>query len=306
MNWDAFENTIVSEVRKRYESLSNDLQKAEFLNGLHKAKDEMHELKTGGNINYCLPYIGEAYVIYYHMPRADNIFLALSEIGKSHQFPNNIKVLDIGSGTGSGATAICYWLSSNNKQPIHQTADLYAVERAKPMSRMAGSLIKPLQQQMSKNKVNLVHHHLSSTQTAIDRLGEGKFDLVLFSYTFDVYESDKQPEVMARILNLVKKLRQNGVAVFLTPKPNTASAKVEFTQALIEFLKANGMKSIPCSISRGKYSCKEKRSAILRVLCKFFNNECHRLGLPIIYSKQDDFPWYGFYGQCNALTWQIN
>src|SRR5205085_7910603 len=157
---------------------------------------------------------------------------------------------------------------------------------------------------MNARNIGILHHRLSNTQVAIERLKDGAVDLELFSYTFDKYESEKQPEVMSKVLKLMKKLSQNGIAVFLTPNPfKAASAKVEFMQSLINFLETNGMKATAISIDRGKFACRQKRPAILRKLCEFFNAECQRLGLPVIYTKPDDFPWYGFYGQCHVLTW---
>jgi SAM-dependent methyltransferase len=307
MNWGDFEQVIVSEIQGRYVKLSDDLQKADFLSGIYRAKSEMLKLNAGGNVDYCLPYMGEAYAIYYHMLRADNIFLALSAISSAHQLPARIKLLDIGSGTGSGTTAVCYWLGANVDSSIRKSVEVYGVERSEPMSKMAGSLIRHLRQRIRNTQTNVLHYQLSNTQIAIDRLGNGIFDLVLFSYTFDVYESDKQAEVMSRVLQLTQKLRQNGVALFLSPNPiKTVSPKVEFMETLITYMKSNGMKLIPIKLRRSAFACDEKRSVVLRGICEFLNSECQRLGLPIIYEKQDDFPWYGFYGRCSALTWPTN
>ncbi len=305
MNWKDFETIIATELRRKYEDTPNELQKADFLNRIRQAKEEMLKLKRGENIDYSIPYMGEAYAIYYHMQRVDNLYLALSEINKTHQLTDTEKVLDIGSGTGSGSTAVCYWVNQNKESTSSRTVEVYAVERAEPMSKMAGSLMRNLRQGVSKNRLNFLHYPLSDTQIAIDRLRNGIFDLILFSYTFDVYDAEKYSEVMARVLRLTRKLHQNGVALFLTPNPSAvSSAKVEFTQKLIDFLKSKGMVTLPISIRRGQHSCPLKRPPILKDLCEFLNSECERLGLQTIYTTQDDLPWYGFYCQCAALTWR--
>lgn len=307
MNWTGFENVIALELRDRYESIKDNLQKADFLSGIYAAKNEMLKLNSGGNVDYCLPFMGEAYAIYYHMQRTDNIFLALTRINKSRTISSNLKVLDIGSGTGSGATAVCYFLSQISEVSPRQTVTVYGVERAEPMSKMAGTLIHHLRRQMKMHSLNLLYYQLSNTQLAVDRLGDGKFDLIIFSYTFDIYDSDDQPKVMSKVLELTKKLRQDGIALLITPKPNSAkvvAAKASFTQDVVSFLQTNGMVSKSIPIGRGVYSGSEKRSAILKTVCDFFNNECQRLGLPLIYVKGDDFPWYGFYAECNLLSWR--
>src|SRR5205085_7602384 len=148
MDWTEIETVIVSELKGRYESIKGDLQKADFLSGIYAAKNEMLKLNAGENVDYCLPFMGEAYAIYYHMQRADNIFLALSRISKTHPIPSTLQVLDIGSGTGSGATAVSYFVRQSGTVSSRRTVTVYGVERAEPMSKMAGSLIHRLRRQM--------------------------------------------------------------------------------------------------------------------------------------------------------------
>ncbi len=306
MNWNDYESIIASELRDRYEKTKGDLQKADFLAGIQAAKTELLNLNSGGRADYCLPFMGEAYAIYYHMQRADNILTALSRISRTHALPSDLKVLDVGSGTGSGATAICAFLSEE-ATPLRRTVTVYGVEKAEPMSKMAASLLRHLQRLVKTNSIGLIYYQVSSTQVAVSRLEDGIFDLILFSYTFDIYSPEDRHKVMQRVLELIRKLRHDGIVVLITPKPNPAKAvavKADFISELIHFLKASGMESKAIPIRRGLISGQEKRPAILRSVCEFFNDECQRLGLPPTYVINDDFPWYGFYAECNVLTWK--
>ncbi len=301
MDWTEFEREISAELKARYESIPDDLQKIDFLTGIRDAKSEMMNLNAGGNTDYSLPHMGEAYAIYYHMQRADNIFLALSKINESIEFPAIMKALDIGSGTGGGSTAISYWLGQYGTSLVQKEATVYGVEKAEPMSKMAASLDHRLRQRLQDKRVRLLSYPLSKTQTAIEQLADEIFDLIIFSYTFDVYDPSKHGEIMSRVLRLTRKLNSNGVALFLVP--NT-SVKIEFMQRIVSFLEEMGMQSLPVNIDRGCFCASEKRPSILRNACLYFNAECNRLGLPEIYVIPDDFPYYGFFGQCFALTWR--
>ncbi|MFN2455823.1 MAG: class I SAM-dependent methyltransferase [Pyrinomonadaceae bacterium] len=301
MDWTEFEHEIFAELKARYESIPDDLQKIDFLTGIRDAKSEMMNLNAGGNTDYSLPYMGEAYAIYYHMQRADNIFLALSKINESIEMPAIMKALDIGSGTGGGLTAISYWLQRCGNPLAQKEATVYGVEKAEPMSGIATSLGRRLQKRLQNKSMRLLSYPLSKTQTAIEQLDDEMFDLAIFSYTFDVYDLSKHGEVMSRVLRLTRKLNSNGVALFLVP--NT-SVKIEFMQKMVSFLEEMGMQSLPINIDRGCFCGSEKRPSILKDACLYLNTECKKLGLPKIYIIQDDFPYYGFFGQCFALTWR--
>jgi ubiquinone/menaquinone biosynthesis C-methylase UbiE len=257
--------------------------------------------------------------------RVDNIYVALNRLaaGMPHDEENlrlhpNMHVLDVGSGTGSGAMAISYWLATiKNEMPSRQ--EIACVEPSRQMRRMASKILKTYYERLhgSLSFAQPVspfawkHWIRGGTAQCLHETPSKTFDMILFSHTFHEMDQMQQRAELAHLLHIAQWLTETGILLFLTPtKKNLGNeyAKIQFMHKIARVLTAAGMHHIELeSVNAKESAAPERRQLPIIEVRKRLNAECERLGVPFAFNNSDYWrarqPYYGLYCRIDAFTW---
>lgn len=146
----------------------------------------------------------DAYLLYYGSINLPKIHIPLSEIQKSDFFSqkNHLRVLDVGSGTGSILLGLAYWLQTETSLSAEFTATDYAASSLDALSAFYKTLALPFP--LHTQVFNLNHASLS----------EKKFDLIIAGNILNELE----PEAESRIIPwLESSLAQDGLVIWIEP-----------------------------------------------------------------------------------------
>ena len=232
LNWEDLEAIVEVTVANQYNKLATDKDRRQFCVDIASA-EHLNRPKDG-NVQYGHTHLGWSYALKYHLQRTDNICVALDYLYRNHGKPQPMpvmRVLDIGSGTGSGAMATGYW-ASKKFDVLPEKIEIICIEPSSSM-RDAGEKmladfygclgyaclhqtdVVPFSYKYSNN-----FKTLAACATLVGKLSDDeKFDLILFSYTFDIQTQGSNGWVASRnnVVKVADLLRPGGIVVFLTP-----------------------------------------------------------------------------------------
>ena len=320
LTWEDLEAIIDVNITNLYNHLANDFERREFCHSLRNAENANQPREC--NVPYSNPYMGVSYALKYHMQRADNIAVALHQVytqWQRPQFTSTLSVLDIGAGTGSGVMGLSFYLSqmlsaspekvcfvcSEPSDAMRKIGELllkdffpcleYALHE--PINPFPFSHTYPLNQFRTFQAFADFNEELSE---------EKKFDLILFSYTFDIQVPQSQQWLINRdrVVSLIDKfLRNTGVALFLTPDAINLSRmmrlKQMFVQDVLNKLIEDGQMMPLCLEGDCKYEAggnsfsPERHPPLILKLRDKLNDECRRLKIPTIFGETPDVGDFG-------------
>lgn len=323
MTWTDLEVIVADTVLKRYSSLRSDERRRDFCEDIGLAysqlcktlrlKDKSYEYnasrvssdRENNKADYSMARIGEAYALQYHLHNADNIYTALSQIRLNPVLPANTRILDVGSGTGSGAMAIAYWIAKNCSN-LPDSVSIEGVEPAKPMRAVASILLndfyKSLKKTLDPASQTFPFQWQHSTATSLDNCvqlpEEVVYDLALFSHTFHLHEPDERKQ---QVVEVAKRVKPGGVIAFLIPN---ILDKKHFINVLGMRLERQGnMKMLDITPIDKRYRNAPLRNpkSIIKVRSEL-NQKCQNFGIPNAFGEDPkDDPYYGWYCTLKAF-----
>lgn len=317
IKWVVLEEIVSSVVSDSLCQARTREEQIRFLEHIKEAETGLRNLYRGYNMNYALPHTGIAYLLKYHLSRADNIAMALRELHRMFQFNSHLKVLDVGSGTGCGVIAFWHWMhlrlegkfiERNNRSILVET-----LEPAIPMRNVADKILPLMQTALAqeerlsseeqKNIYLWKHCNESTLEEIAARLSDPVYDFILFSHTFDNLSPDQWKNHFNTLTLLTRQLKQGGILIFLTPNVKN---KQDFIEGLIPCLQSMNMDHVNISIPKELIYPAEKKSRILISLREEINECCRQLGRLPIYGNDPywDHPFYKFYGECDIFLKQ--
>lgn len=312
LKWSGLEELVASEVRSIYAELENAVEQKRFLRQLRAADQELLKLSKGHSVDYSLDRVGEAYALKYHLSRADNVAVTLREIHNVRAFSGQVRVLDIGSGTGCGAMALGYWALRNLDLQGEDRVHVYCVEPAVLMRRMAFKVLRPFHDRIMKclglepgASEPPFHWHpcrAITMEEATWLANTEQFDLILFSYTFSAQDSEVWRTTMQTVVQIVEHLSEKGVACFLTPR---IASKQELMDRVADQLSTAGFSRQDLPVVKGlRGATVQKRPQEVIDVRREFNEECRRLSIPDAFGEDPQFddPYYGFYGKLDLFS----
>ena len=295
LKWLNLEHIVASTIERRYAQLPHNTDKTNFLTNLQKASSELWKLSRGYNVNYALSQMGDAYALYYHMRNTERIYIALDQIMQKVSLPSQIKVLDVGSGTGSGAMAMAFWMYEKYWNHLKNAKlDVAMAEKALPMRDVAECVLNNFRHYVELSEEEFTWNHKINDMLSASRLPDDRtFDVILFCYTFWYQESIQWEKSKNYVLNIAKHLNPGGIMLFLTP-----TKKVGF----IDYLKTDvlsHMKNVSLDIDRINVAPNSTPLAIVSMR-KFFEDTSKTLTLPESFIAGNP-PYYGFPTQCDIF-----
>ncbi|HEX2079705.1 MAG TPA: class I SAM-dependent methyltransferase [Longimicrobium sp.] len=210
---------------------------AEFYTNLRIAADELYNLGARENVDYGLERIGEAYALWYHMRRVASVYQALEtlreDLKRALWDDREWRVLDVGSGTCAAAMAIMRWLADNEEgADLVSTCSVLAIEPSHSMRRIGDGIVARFGTAIGRefDRYDVLPHTLQ--EAPID--GERKFDLIIFSTTFDFLTGRAREEMMKSVVRLVEQhLAVWGTVLFIVPVGGPdENSKWDFVQEL--------------------------------------------------------------------------
>ena len=297
LNWNDLENIVAASVKELYNQL-DDTTKISFLTDLQKASDELWKLSKGFNVDYDLRRMGEAYALYYHMRNAERIYIALDQITQKLSLPSQMKILDIGSGTCSGAMAVLFWMYQKHWGRLENAKlDFALVEKASPMREVANYILDVLRSHLNLTENEFIWNHRINDLLSASRLpSDRKFDLIRFAYTFWYQDHTQWDNPKRYVLNIAKHLNPGGIILFLTP-----TKKIDFINSLKNELLNCQMKTIRLDIDNLDIAPNQNPEPITQMR-KFFEEQCRATSLSNIFIAGKP-PYYGFPSQCDIFSW---
>lgn len=175
------------------------------------------------------PYLNEreyrrAYQLYYTTANLLKIYIPLNDIAHSGFFQNKkqIRVLDIGSGTGTMILGLLAWLEAHHESAI-QELQITAIDHS-------GAALKELQTNVQQNrnlKINTIVHDFRSPIEP----GEA-YDLVIAGNVLNELAEDSRKHLLKSLTHLAE---HGGFIVCIEPAlKNTSRVLLEFRNAWIE------------------------------------------------------------------------
>lgn len=245
---------LSEELRNRLETVVADTVWAErnlaeqqgtltlFHKELRDASEELKKLSRGGNVNYDLPRVGEAYALWYHMRRVSQIYEALEKFPQvatplEKGWADTWSVLDIGAGTGAGAMGLSAWISQALPAGCLQRITVDCLEPSRQMISAGENIVAQMQQ--SGLPIGQTRWLQGGIGGAADYAPD-RYHLILCSTTFDYLEENDWDRSIGEIVGFLHQcLRPGGCVVFLAPNrgydasQNQQGPKVRFVEQLI-------------------------------------------------------------------------
>jgi SAM-dependent methyltransferase len=307
MRWKELEALVASSVYKHIRSLSGSERKF-FINSLSDSQKCILN-------SYNKHAGGEAYALWYHMMRTDNICVALDKLNHLYNLPNDLYVLDVGSGTGAGAMAIMYWIGQRfSALPSH--VRYVCIEPAEPMRRTAKYLwpvflngFKANLDEPNALQVDYVHSKsVNNIEQCANSPRSLNFDFMLFCYTFSDEHEAEQDETAQQIVQIsLRHLKPNGVMLFLTPLD--PPWKIHLVNLVTSRLAALGMEHTCISNlpHNTRWATSDRQNEIIKARMEI--NKIWRQNLNMHYdifdvSNDRKQPYYKFYGQIDILQFK--
>jgi SAM-dependent methyltransferase len=244
---------------------------------LKSAVDSLRGLAEARDCDYDLPFMGEAYALWYHMRRVSqlyNVFDKYSTAFRPLEWDRPWRMLDVGAGTGAGGMALARWILDRKEQDFPgalRRASVTCLEPALPML-VSGQRIAQLAVDHELPAVLTDWRHGGVGNDAV--LGDDTFDVILFSTTFDYFdEADKATE-QDRVVDFVRaRLAPRGSILFLVPnagyKDGVSGPKIRFVTELLRKLEPEGFTQYGVRPEPGAHLGLQEE--ILRVRCDFFD-----------------------------------
>jgi SAM-dependent methyltransferase len=356
LQWAELEEVVASVVKKRYEALASDDARRRFLWELRRADWTLSRLAReidrdprAPRVSYAASRTGEAYALRHHLSRADNAVVVLREFDplvrairaglvrrlayllfKSvglrwpHRADRCVRMLDIGSGTGSGAMAL--WFDAHTFRVSYGLTNLHVtaagVEPATPMRAMADAILDALRErlaeaeQLDADTARATYACEYAPARSLEELvhvpAPREFDIILFCYTFGPEHVLDPGPTLQHVRQIARRLCAGGRLLFLTPE--RPAEKLEFMNRIAHELRSAGMRHWKSRL-RGYHPHDWWRASSLalsknppRVIETrlFLNRECQRMRMGYVYGDDSRFgyPYYGLYARCDVFAWR--
>ena len=126
--WQDLEELLVNTIDSEYEKL-DEQAKRQYCLDLKVAHEEMKKLASsnGSTATYGLPRIGEAYALWHHMTRTENVCQSMwyvaKELNSGHKKYNlgtRMRILDVGSGTSTTVVEAAFSVLASCSDKIWQ------------------------------------------------------------------------------------------------------------------------------------------------------------------------------------------
>lgn len=256
MEWITLEGLVADVVLEQYSRRKTAKTQAQYLGYLHDAAKELYLLGDGRRVNYDLPCIGTAYALWYHMRRSENIVHALEDTHRVTPLPTTLKILDVGSGTGSAIIGALYWAALHKQQVGRElNIEIYGVEPSTGMRSVADRIMQRVHRDYGTYQISF-RTHPAPTLTDLRRMPlEPTFDVILYSYTFDPIKPSEHSDVWADTLSVANALKQDGRMLFLTPQ---VDAKLNFRDSLVQQFRRKGYGRRSLNRNRNVSSAREQ------------------------------------------------
>ncbi len=309
---------MASAVKDEFDKVDGKQNIIRFLKDLSYADAQLSLLSKGMNPNYNRRRMGEAYALIYHMRHVFEVCTALAAIQKKYPFPvwPRVKVLDVGSGTGSVPMALAYWMLREHWIKGDQTkVEVCCIEPSLPMRETAARILSRCcsASEIGDTRYSWNHslaHDLESASKKRVRDDE-KFHVVFFSYVFSSHP-ERMAETVRQVGHIVHQLlRPGGIALFVSPNPRNPDREVakkkEFIDRLTIRLRDGRFRRLELDIydrvvhddRRRKFQAPQSPEPIIRAR-NFFNTQCAEVGLDAIYDDHERLR-YGIFCHYAAL-----
>ena len=274
----------------------------------HLRQNELRRLSSYNKL-----YGGETYALWFHMMRTDNICIAMQKAHQIHPFSENLRVLDVGSGTGAGVMAVAYWMEKTFETAAHE---LYVacIEPAEPMRKTANSILNTfvgryylIEAQGRGLKWTLPRKNRDLRRCAIASATHS-FDLVLFCHTFGVQSENERNTTKAQVVQLVQnQLKASGAILFLTP--HVPTAKIELMEDIKEGLIKAGFShyaidNLPSRTRWVHNGTTNRQQIIIDIRHQINQDAVSDLNLVPPFKEEDarnDLPYYSFSGRIDIF-----
>jgi len=322
--WGDLENLVPGIIKAEYEQLS-DAERKVYLRDLKEADTRRLE-------NYSGRRKGETYALWHHLLRMENTASAIrilqdlfnaNDQYRRLKIKSKIRILDVGSGTGSGIMALTFVYA---KTRTNGTMNFYFT-LIEPFLNSVGDRIlekyADLFWEKSDANAQFTCEHwegVRNFQECASAESEEPFNLILFSHTFDKERPEDWLILQGHIKKIADKhLAPDGIVIFLTPQD--PPEKISQVKSLVETLKYSGYEHIefdPDGFSDNKkkerykkynlyqnktYSSSEhslgfgqRNPKSLVEIREWFVAEGNRLGIQNVFDldEQNGIPYYSF------------
>lgn len=302
------EHLVAGVATSRYRALEHEEDRRAFLSALRDATQQFFDAlnprpdtasSAPAHVNYNMPRMGEAYALWYHMLRVENIYMALARAYGDDLPSGRVRMLDLGSGTGAGAMALGHLVGQRSWAEGEGTVvSVSCVEGAAPMRGMANRILRHFRNTLGVSEQLFDwNHEIARIQEAAKLPSARKFDLILFSYTFWVMSGTMADAFRTLSVRIAHHLAPGGLVCFLTPwKP---PQKRKFIDGICEQLGERGFQRLDVEPEEEDFPSGRRRPHPIMNARNFYNQECRRLGLPPIFKG---VPYYSFDCQCDVFT----
>ena len=294
----SLEKVVAESVRAAQAEAVRNGNARRFFSSLKAAVDSLRKLSEGRDCDYDSPFMGEAYALWYHMRRVSQLYCAFEKFETAFRplqwESREWRMLDVGAGTGAGAMALTRWVLDHMEPDFPGALDragITCLEPALPMlatgeriTRIAAERIPPI----------------VTTDWIMGGIGDSavleqdRFDMILFSTTFDYFDEAEFEDEQHRILDFINDhLRPGGAVLFLVPrrgyKDGVEGPKVRFVKDLLKLLGEDGFRKY--GNRPGPDSYVGTQEIVLQLRCDLFE-EARRID-PLIAldrARGDDLP----------------
>ena len=321
MTWDDLEKVVADSVYAHFASLdqteteNDQTEREKFCRDVKRAHSQL--LKT-----YDLPRIGEAYALWHHMMRANEICVALDiakMFGPLKYHVGEFRVADIGSGTGAGVMAIVHWFVKTypNRQ-VNLRID--RVEPSRQMRDTASYILKAYRQKLEDSfaenvrpVISAPHDPATISLSQYASTVNNKLDLCLFCHTFSTADYANRDRISDEIMLIAnEQLNSSGTLTFLLPDVSPDHdfyAKVMLMDFIAERLLKAGMKTVKHEKDdlrplKNSWAKSQKQNLVMETR-RVINRNCLDSSIitPFNDSNEMDRPYYSLSSRIDIFYW---